>query len=362
MTTVLFLGPSLKRAEARAAAPGATILGPARQGDVFHAIRDRGATVIGLVDGAFLDVPAIWHREILWALERGVHVFGAASMGALRAAELDRFGMVGIGVIYDAYRSGVLPGWQGVFEDDDEVAVVHAPAELGHAPLSDAMVDLRLTLSRAADAGILSASQRDTLADRMKALHFPERTLVRLKEAAIEAGCSPLMQWLDVSHTSQKRLDALLMLQAIDRKHQPGPREFAMQQALTWVNFVEGARRLTAAETEAARRLREDAVDWPRLKREALGRLDSLRTHPSVPDGKRALAAFCAARGLETRADMVAWAVANDLDEPSLVRLASEEACLDAATGTAPPPALAGAVVDLVRLAGRYGPPAGPDA
>ena len=45
---------------------------------------------------------------------------GASSMGALRAAELSQFGMVGIGEVYQAFKLGRL-------EDDDEVAIVHGP-------------------------------------------------------------------------------------------------------------------------------------------------------------------------------------------------------------------------------------------
>ena len=69
-------------------------------------------------------------------------------MGALRAAELDSFGMVGIGAIYRAYRDGVL-------EDDDEVAVAHRTAEEGFAPTSEPMVDIRWTLEAAALAGVI---------------------------------------------------------------------------------------------------------------------------------------------------------------------------------------------------------------
>ena len=48
----------------------------------------------------------MWHKEILFALSEGIDVYGAASMGALRAAELDAFGMRGIGDVYSAYAEG----------------------------------------------------------------------------------------------------------------------------------------------------------------------------------------------------------------------------------------------------------------
>ena len=73
-----------------------------------------------------------------------MQVFGASSMGALRAAELAPFGMDGRRRIFEAFRGGEL-------EDDDEVAVVHADADAGYRPLSDAMVDMRATLAAAAE-------------------------------------------------------------------------------------------------------------------------------------------------------------------------------------------------------------------
>src|SRR5690606_24942574 len=101
------------------------------------------------IDGYFEHVPSVWHKEILWAMQEGIHVYGAASMGALRAAELAAFGMVGVGAIYEAYATNAL-------EDDDEVAVAHASAEEGYRPLSNAMVDVRATFETAFVQGILS--------------------------------------------------------------------------------------------------------------------------------------------------------------------------------------------------------------
>ena len=130
MSACVFVGPTLPIAEAAAvsrrhlpAAGGARRRLPRRV-----APRPRA---IGIVDGYFQWAPAVWHKEILWAIGQGVHVFGAASMGALRAAELAPFGMRGVGRIFEAYRDGSL-GRRQPFEDDDEVAVVHGPPESGY--------------------------------------------------------------------------------------------------------------------------------------------------------------------------------------------------------------------------------------
>ena len=118
MTTYVFLGPSLP-AEQATRLLDATYLPPIPQGDLLRLL-DRKPRYVGIIDGYFETVPAVWHKEILLAMSSGVHVFGAASMGALRAAELHSFGMVGFGEIFQWYRDGKIIA-------DDEVAVRCAP-------------------------------------------------------------------------------------------------------------------------------------------------------------------------------------------------------------------------------------------
>src|ERR1041384_8086509 len=101
---IVFLGPTLALADARQLLD-ATYLGPVSQGDVLRAAQARPAA-IAIIDGYFARVPAVWHKEILWALSQGVWVFGASSMGALRAAELEPFGMIGVGRVFAGFRDG----------------------------------------------------------------------------------------------------------------------------------------------------------------------------------------------------------------------------------------------------------------
>ncbi len=115
---IVFLGPSLDR-ESAGKILAAEYRPPAKRGDITRAAGD-GASVICLIDGVFHQDNAVAHREILAAVKKGVKVVGASSMGALRAAEMDTLGMVGIGEIYRMYRDGEL-------ESDDEVALVFDP-------------------------------------------------------------------------------------------------------------------------------------------------------------------------------------------------------------------------------------------
>src|SRR5512136_1531432 len=142
---IVFLGPSLER-EAAESILSADYRSPARRGDLLRAVED-GATIIGLIDGVFHQESAVAHREILTAIKRGVTVIGSSSMGALRAAEMDTLGMVGIGEIFRMYRSGELIS-------DDEVALVFDPeTELS---LSGPLVNIRFTLRKAEREGIIT--------------------------------------------------------------------------------------------------------------------------------------------------------------------------------------------------------------
>ncbi|HVK84540.1 MAG TPA: TfuA-like protein [Kofleriaceae bacterium] len=116
MTTLVYVGPTLPAAEVAARLPGARVLPPVAVGDVLRAVKRGGVRRIAIIDGYFERMAAVWHKELLVALARGIEVWGAASMGALRAAELAPFGMRGIGGIYRAFASGELIA-------DDEVAV-----------------------------------------------------------------------------------------------------------------------------------------------------------------------------------------------------------------------------------------------
>jgi hypothetical protein len=204
----VFLGPSLAEKEARAELD-AVYLPPVSAGDVYRLWRRR-PRAIGIVDGYFDCVPAVWHKEIMWMMEHGVHVFGAAGLGALRAAELDSFGMHGAGWVYQAFRNGTL-------DRDDEVAVRHSTAEDGYRPLSEAMVNIRSTLLAAQDQGIVSATTRGILLVAGTALFYPERTwpeLLRAAEAAQAdaAELEALRRWLPAERIDQQAADAVAML------------------------------------------------------------------------------------------------------------------------------------------------------
>lgn len=116
------------------AAKGATRAIGGWRASVVSAVEQHHPAAIGVIDGVFLQDLSVWHKELLYAMEKGVAVFGASSMGALRAAELAPFGMRGVGEVYRQYAEGRL-------NDDDEVAVVHASSDAGHRKITEPMVN-----------------------------------------------------------------------------------------------------------------------------------------------------------------------------------------------------------------------------
>ncbi len=218
MTIHIFTGPTLSADEARAEID-AVVHPPAAQGDVYRAALERPAA-IGIIDGYFEQVPSVSHKEILWAMSEGVHVFGSASIGALRAAELAPFGMEGTGGIFEAFARGDL-------EDDDEVAVAHATAEDGYRPASEAMVNIRATLAAAMSGGVIDAAFGEAALAIAKGLFYPDRCYPIVLARAIEAGLDPatietLRTFLRGGQINRKREDARAMLRVMRERAAAG--------------------------------------------------------------------------------------------------------------------------------------------
>lgn len=158
---ILFAGPSLppswkdKRVELRP---------PAVCGDLA-ALLDDPPPAVGLIDGCFEVAPTVSHKELLELLAHGVTVFGAASLGAIRASELATFGMRGIGAIFLLYASGAIMR-------DDAVMLDHAPAELGYRPLTLSLVDAEAALA----VTPMPPGERRILLRIVRTLCFRERT------------------------------------------------------------------------------------------------------------------------------------------------------------------------------------------
>ena len=368
MSIVIFTGPSLPGAEARQRL-AALYLPPVSQGDVYR-VALKSPRVIGIIDGLFERVPAIWHKEILFAMSKGIHVFGASSMGALRAAELASFGMVGIGEVFEAYHSGR-------YEDDDEVAVAHAGADRDFRVVSEAMVNIRATLAAASDAGIISRASHDALIDVGKQLFYPERSYTAILDGARTAGLprdelEALLEWLPENKRNQKRDDAIAMLEAIGAfvAGDPGPKlvDYQFEETEWWLRAQQTAGEIQlAVETVADVVSADDLLDELRLdsatERKVLASAmlrhlllaDATRRRVSLePELLEAVSdALRRERGLLTLDSLTAWFQANDLDEHRYGQLVLEEAARQIMSRSLAEVAQA-QVANELRLSGDY--------
>ncbi|HET6764175.1 MAG TPA: TfuA-like protein [Longimicrobiaceae bacterium] len=370
-SVVVFLGPSLPVEEARAIFPDATYLPPARQGDVLSAVGIHRPDVIALVDGEFGQSLSVWHKEILYAMERGIHVYGASSMGALRAAECAPFGMKGVGRVYSMFASGELT-------DDDEVALAHAHDEAGYRALSVPMVNVRVSLAEAARAGVVSAAQARRLTEIAKGLFFPERSYARVLRQAAGEGMpeetvAALREWLAAGKRDVKRDDAVELLRTLAALPRPLPRhqaDFTMERTQVFEALFQRDRlvRHEGTEVSLADVASHAALNLPAfgdLAAQALNReltrvladvMEVEATPEMIEDEARRLRVRLKVG--KTDEDMAEWMRANDLEPDEFQELMRGEAearamrrWLSASKGH---PRITREILDELRLRGLY--------
>lgn len=371
---VVFLGPTMPRAEARSLFE-AEYSPPAQQGDIYAAGQSRPAAIV-LIDGYFNWTPSVWHKEILWCLSHGIPVYGASSMGALRACELHSFGMVGHGRIFEDYLSGTL-------EDDDEVALVHHGADRQFKPLSDAMVNIRCTLAEAERTGIISSAAHQQIIRFYKNLFFADRLLgaaasylAGLPEVAAEEA-TRLVEWLPAHYQDLKRRDAesLLRLLAAGAEHPAHPtRSFVFHSTINWQQLTESVNLRRSSEMSqygTAVDLSDSGTDdlifeallegaWPDLEAAALARVLAERSGPK--DGAvredeflHELAQFCVQFEIEEPEDLSPWLESRQWPAGQFSESIAREVLVRRAREFYAPD-VRNVARELLRLTGREGP------
>ena len=150
---------------------------PIQRGDLAQALKEN-PNIIGIIDGVFHQNSAVGHKEILSVLKKGIEVYGASSMGALRASELDTLGMVGIGYVYNQYASGEV-------DSDDDVAVMLDSQTL--EPLSEPLINMKYVFENAVAENILTLAEKDELLAIGKRTFYPKRNYAQtLKESSLD--------------------------------------------------------------------------------------------------------------------------------------------------------------------------------
>ncbi len=193
--TLVFLGPSLPLKEASEIFPEAWFHAPAKCGDILKAIR-LSPHRIAIIDGYFEQTASLWHKEILFALSLGIEVFGASSMGALRALELEPYGMQGFGKIFQFLKETQSP-------NDDEVCLAHSQDFSAQTP---PLCNIRATLDHAFLAQLLDEQEKKESLQALQALPYYQRSFTHL------SGKTALIKFCLSHYVDQKREDSIALL------------------------------------------------------------------------------------------------------------------------------------------------------
>ncbi len=208
--TCIFTGPSLHPDCARELLE-ATVLPPIKRGDL-DALSSLKPQIIGIIDGEFYQSLAVTPKEILPFLESGVKVYGASSMGALRAVELRRYGMIGVGGVFRLFRNGAL-------DADDEVALAYSPST--YEAISEPLVNTRYILRAAVRRKLLERTEAGEAISTLKRAYFPERTrellLSIIHKIAGSEAATRLRGFLANGAPNVKERDARLLISRIQQ-------------------------------------------------------------------------------------------------------------------------------------------------
>jgi TfuA protein len=176
---------------------------PIRRGDLITAM-DQRYPVIAIIDGEFYQSLAVSPKEILVTLRAGIQVIGGSSMGALRAAEMNVYGMEGIGQIYRWYRSGV------VYRDDDVALLYGQVDDLCFRAATVPMVNVLWASREFRRLGTMAPQVRRRMSAAARGIHWSRRTWEEICRRARldEDDRAKVRDWAADPGNDLKRVDA----------------------------------------------------------------------------------------------------------------------------------------------------------
>lgn len=179
---------------------------PVKRRDIESLVVNNSPGIIVIVDGIFHTHPAVGHSEIMAAMACGWELWGLSSLGAIRAVEMERYGMKGYGKVYAAFRDDGL--------SDDEVTLIHQVEE-PFFPLSEPLIHIRQFVAHAIASGDIAEQDGVALISRMKKMWYADRTLQKLRNLMLQMGMNQEYvdrQIVDFDRFRIKRLDLIEFL------------------------------------------------------------------------------------------------------------------------------------------------------
>ena len=217
---IVFIGPSLDIEKARKIF-NADYRPPAKKGDflrLLSSINDDDRIIVGLVDGLFLqDYPPTPIEVFQLVVKKNMLVLGGASLGALRAVELEKYGMIGIGKIFELYKKNKIAG-------DDEVAVTFTPEN--QQLQSEAMIDIRFNLFIALRKGVIDKDTRRAVVKVAKSIYFPDRNYeviineTKRRYPSFSDYLESFSSYISKNRQSLKEKDAIKLVNYVKKKYE----------------------------------------------------------------------------------------------------------------------------------------------
>jgi len=186
---------------------------PAKHADIISLIYNDKPDVIILFHGVVISDLAVWHSELLEALNLGVRIYGTGGLGAIRAVELASFGMIGIGEVFRQYNEGEI-------EEDDEVFFKYEIKGGKSIRLTEPVVNLRATFKPAISKNIISEKNYTDIITIAKEIYYEDRTLDTIFSLAEEKGLDESiiekLRIIAIDHyVDQQKLDAIQTLKLV---------------------------------------------------------------------------------------------------------------------------------------------------
>lgn len=209
---LIYAGPSLDYGTIAEQLPDCEVIvkGPVRHGDFSTDLLECEPSHVLIIEGLFHQNLSVWHKEIVWALQMpGIKgIYGAASMGALRAADLAPYGMIGCGRIFRWFYEGI------TFKEADVASAygLRTDANVISSALTVPMVNVYGALLKALEDGVIDEGTAEYFVRQERAVHWTQRTLRHM---------DPNLAKLIEQH-DQKKIDALELLCTF-RKLEPEP-------------------------------------------------------------------------------------------------------------------------------------------
>jgi hypothetical protein len=218
MTVHVFAGPSLSGSPVLEL-DGVCPHPPIAHGDVYRLRASRDDAVL-IVDGVYQHTAPVRHKEILDLHAAGVPVYGTASLGALRACELQGHGMTGLGTVFGWYRDGRLVS-------DADVALTHGDEDIGFRAFTHALVSILSVADRLVADGRLDPAAASRTVELARSVHFSMRTNAALLASADEEALAESMRLVvdelrDGRLGDIKRIDAEAAVRDLLALEEPG--------------------------------------------------------------------------------------------------------------------------------------------